>query len=99
METHVYGRNGSLVVAVSGEIDHQSAAEFSRSVVDLLDAGTAPFRLDLTGIRFLSSAGLSELISLHRSHGVTVDRGNLNVDRVIQLTGLDYLHGDEAQTT
>lgn len=94
MQTHIYGRNGSLVVAVSGEIDHHSAAEFTRAVLDLMDGHTAPVRLDLTGIAFIASAGLTELMFIRRAHGVTVDPGNPYVDRLIQLSGLEFLYGE-----
>lgn len=88
---------GSIPVVVAvGEIDADTAPLLADAVKSTLDrAAGQPCVLDLTGVDFLNSAGLTALVDATR-HGrarreplrIVVD-ANRPVIRPIQVTGLD----------
>ena len=94
MQWHLYGRNGSLVVAVSGDVDSNTASALEAALAEAVADRSAPVRVDPSGISFVSSAGLGVLLRFHRDHGVEIDRGNVCVDRLVALTGLALLYGN-----
>lgn len=90
------GRRGSaVVVTVSGDVDVLTAPRL-RDALDrgLAEADGGPLVLDLTGVEFLASRGLSTIVVAHREGGATtplrvvVDHAR-PVIRPIQLSGLD----------
>ena len=94
MQWHLYGRNGSLVVALSGDVDGDTAPALAAALAEAVADQAAPVRVDPSGVSFVSSAGLGVLLRFYRDHGVEVDRGNVYLDRLISLTGLGILYGD-----
>ena len=97
MQWHLYGRNASLVVAVSGDVDSDTAPALEAALAEAVADRAASVRVDPAGISFVSSAGLGVLLRFYRDHGVQVDRGNLYLDRLIALTGLGVLYGDSEE--
>ncbi len=90
------GRRGSaVVVSVSGDVDVLTAPRL-REALDrgLAEAVGGPVVLDLTGVSFLASRGLSTILDAQREAGATtplrvvVDHAR-PVIRPIQLSGLD----------
>ena len=55
------GDDGAVVLAAAGEIDMSNAAEF-RDALGQAAAGGASFTVDLTGVDYLDSAGLTVLL-------------------------------------
>ncbi len=55
------------VVAPTGQLDMQSAPTLSSALERLLDAGERRIVIDLSGLTFCDSIGLSTLILAHRS--------------------------------
>ena len=53
--------NGATVLTVAGEIDMSNAADF-RDALSQAGAGGAEFIVDLTGVDYLDSAGLTALL-------------------------------------
>ncbi len=94
MQWHLYGRKGSLVVAVSGDVDSDTAPALEAALAEAVADRAAPVRVDPSGVSFVSSAGLGVLMRFYRDHGVEVDRGNVYLDRLIALTGLGLLYGN-----
>jgi anti-anti-sigma factor len=81
-------RDGVVIVSMAGELDMATVAEAAAA----LQAATAhdlPVVLDLTELRFFSSAGLSLLMWLHRaSADVRLAGDHRIVRRPLELTGL-----------
>ena len=89
-------RDGAAAaVTVSGFIDSETAPKLDALMDGLFADGARRLDVDLTDVSFLSSAGLSVLISAHRrSDEFRLRRGNRIVDRLIELTGLTMLYGE-----
>jgi anti-sigma B factor antagonist len=90
-------RSPSAVV-VSGEVDSASASTFRRLLLAAVDDMPGPgdrVVLDLTGLRFIDSSGLAELIRLHQSlasRGIGLAiRAEAHVVRLFEITGLTDL--------
>jgi anti-sigma B factor antagonist len=87
--------NHSVVVSAIGEVDMLTAPRLSTQL-DLAEAivvPPAPVVLDLTGLTFLSSAGLSVLLAHHRRCAALGSRleivpGGRAVTRPITMTNL-----------
>ena len=86
----------TLVVAVAGEVDMDTAPQLAAAILDCIDqAGGGPCVLDLTAVTFLDSIGLTVLLqATRRAEGhheplpIVVD-SNRPVIRPIEVTGLD----------
>jgi anti-sigma B factor antagonist len=88
--------NHSVVVCAAGELDLLTAPRLSTQL-DLAEAivvPPAPVVLDLTGLTFIGSAGLSVLLTHHRrcvelGARLEIMPGGRAVTRPITVTGLD----------
>jgi anti-anti-sigma factor len=86
----------AVVLACAGRLDNNAAGILEASLAPLLAAGTRRLALDLSGVDYLSSAGLrSILVSLKK---VTVAGGTLvlcgvgaNVLEVLKLSGFEAI--------
>ena len=58
--------DGSLVVALEGELDMESSRLVSECVSTALDAGEVRIVIDLRDVRFIDSRGLAALVTVHR---------------------------------
>lgn len=65
MELEKYMRDGVTVVALDGDLDSQSAPEVLVNLGELIPAGGAML-LDLSRLRYMSSAGLRVLLLVYR---------------------------------
>ena len=84
------------VLVFSGEVDYSVAARFREALVDLAEAGAVHLDLDLEGVTFIDSRGLSVL--LHARRRCVRFGGSLRlvavspqVMRVLRITGLHHL--------
>ncbi|WP_083715354.1 STAS domain-containing protein [Amycolatopsis keratiniphila] len=89
--------SGSIVVAVTGEVDTEAAPTLRAAVMAAIDDTAGTCVLDLTTVDFLDSAGLATLITTDdyakeqgKSLRVAVD-SNSPVIRPIEITGLDIV--------
>jgi anti-sigma B factor antagonist len=57
---------GLAAVAVSGEVDITTAPDLRAWLTRALDDGAAKVVLDLSGVEFMDSSGLSVLVGAHR---------------------------------
>jgi anti-sigma B factor antagonist len=89
-------RNGSdAVVTVSGDVDVETAPKLEAAFSQIFDEGAQRIVVDLAGVAFLGSSGLSVLIGAQRrATYFELAPGNRIVDRLIELTGLGLLYGD-----
>jgi anti-sigma B factor antagonist len=86
--------SGTHVIVVRGEIHVQTAPRFSQRLSEAIDSGNTAIVLDLSGVEFIDSTGLSVLLSGLRR--VTQLQGRLalvcanpTVLRLFQITSLD----------
>ena len=82
-----------VIVRISGEFDAAQCPEFERRVRATMDSGL-PVRIDAAGVSFIDSSALNVLMHLRRIGTLTVDRGNVLIDRLLALTGLEIFYGD-----
>ncbi|WP_433291736.1 STAS domain-containing protein [Pseudonocardia sp. CA-142604] len=90
-------RGRAVVLTVEGDVDVATASVLRRAVDEALtEAGPHPLVIDLTGVTFLASRGLSTLVEAHREASassplrVVVDHTR-PVIRPLQLSGLDRI--------
>jgi anti-sigma B factor antagonist len=86
--------SGTLIVHVRGEIHLSTAPRFSRRLQESIDNGNTAIVLDLSGVEFIDSTGLSVLLNILRR--VTQLQGrmalvcaNPTVLRLFEITSLD----------
>jgi anti-sigma B factor antagonist len=82
------------VIAVSGEIHVSTAPEFSIRLNEAIDKGKTAVVLDLRGVEFIDSTGLSVLLNglrrVTRAHGrMALVCANPTVLRLFEITRLD----------
>jgi anti-anti-sigma factor len=83
----------AAVLAVSGDIDMVTAPGFEEALMSALHDRPQTLVVDLGGVDFLGSAGLTALVAAHQAAGahtaLRVVAGNTSTARPLQLTGLD----------
>lgn len=89
-ELHFYK---TVVLAVHGEVDVVTAPDLARRTAAILDKAPDSLVIDLTGVQFLSSAGLEVLIDTYQNglgttRVVVVAEGPYTA-RPMKLTGVD----------
>ena len=96
-------RNGALHLRVSGEIDMASAGTLLDAIVSAEVPPGGRITLDLSGVAFMDSAGLSALVEAHRKHDgdgveMTIVEAPRSVRKLFSLSGVDaYLRVDGPQ--
>lgn len=82
-------REGNAVLTVTGDLDLLAADELRRVVTEALSGGTRSVVFELSGLRFIDSAGLAVLIEAS-SHAESVELRSPStpVRRAVELTGL-----------
>ncbi len=85
-----------VVFAVSGELDMCTAPELSRSLAPVLDEHPADLTLDLAGVEFIDSSGLTLLVRTwkrmqQQDGALRLSHPTPSVRRVLELVGLDRL--------
>lgn len=87
---------GPRVLAVAGDLDHHTAPQLREAVEDLDLSPATPLIIDLSGVDYCDSTGLTVLIGAHRQTtaagallALTGTRPDLN--RVFSLVGLDQM--------
>ncbi len=88
--------HGDAVVAVNGELDMSTAPQLSRSLAGVLDHHPQRLTLELGGLEFIDSTGLTLLV--RTSKQLKQHDGSLQlahptppVRRVLEIVGLDGL--------
>jgi anti-sigma B factor antagonist len=76
-------------VTVTGEIDASTSPALGSALSVIVAGGADHLVLDLSGVTFLSSSGLSALLQVRSlARSVRVEPGNELVDRLLALTDL-----------
>jgi anti-sigma B factor antagonist len=92
----------TAVIAVEGEIHVSTAPDFTNVLNAVIDAGRTWLVLDLAGVMFIDSTGLSVLLNalrrvMHAGGGLVLACRNPTVLRLFEITKLDAtfaLHDD-----
>lgn len=92
MRTEVRHENGIAVVTVSGSVDALTAADLAGVIVAQIAEGHVNLIVDLTGLEFMSSAGLRTLLGAvkeTRSNGgdLRIASTNPGIDKVLKMSG------------
>lgn len=82
------------VLAVSGDLDAATAPKLHRRLEDLIDHGHRYITVDLSGVRFLASAGLGVLIRAlhqvrHHDGDLVLVCSQTHLRKAFETTGLD----------
>lgn len=83
----------SAVVELRGELDVSTAARLPTAVTELLESGVSQVVLDLSGLSFVDSTGLSTLVGLHnelrrRARSLQLIHPQPQALKVMEITGL-----------
>lgn len=83
-----------MLVEAAGRIDSSNANQFGESLSGIIDDGHLQLVLDLSGVDYMSSAGLREIVSavkkLNKQKGdLRLAQPSPRVMEVLELTGLD----------
>ena len=86
--------SGTRVIAVTGEIHVTTAPEFSQRLNDAIAAGARSVVIDMSGVEFIDSTGLSVLLNglrrVTRNDGkLSLVVSNPTVLRLFEITKLD----------
>jgi anti-sigma B factor antagonist len=84
----------SHVIEVAGQIDLYTAPEFRQRTHDAIGHGTTRVIVDLSGVSFMDSTGLSVVVSaLKRLRGaggaLALVVTDYDIERLLEITGLD----------
>jgi anti-sigma B factor antagonist len=84
----------TYLVAVTGELDLYSAEQVQRALAEAIDDAAHSVVVDLMGVSFMDSAGMSVLISaakaLRSSGGkLVIAADDRRILRVLEITGLE----------
>jgi anti-sigma B factor antagonist len=90
-------QTGDAFIALSGELDSSNAATLEATLASLTAARPGRLVFDLTGLRFMDSAGIAVLVgAATRVGAVELLHPSPVVRRVIEITGLSQLLGLES---
>jgi anti-sigma B factor antagonist len=92
MKTEVQQESNSTIINVTGSVDALTASELSRVLTNEINEGHANLVVDLTGVEFMSSAGLRALLGAvkeTRSSGgdLRIISTNPGIDKVLKMSG------------
>ncbi len=93
---------GALVIAPEGRVDSVSSSELEKLVVSRIDAGEKRLVLDLSGVEYISSAGLRVLLMAAKRlkappAGLVLCGMGPSVRTVLELAGFLPLFAVEAR--
>jgi anti-anti-sigma factor len=86
-------------VIVAGELDQATLPELQRTLDEAIDAGSGDLLIDLSDCSFIDSSGLAALVSARErvaatdSRGFAICCGTPQVQRLLEITGLDKAMG------
>jgi anti-sigma B factor antagonist len=88
--------SGAVVVTVTGELDHHTAPELTRTVRDLPFTAEPPTVIDLTELGYCDSTGMTVLVAAYQrakaqNSGLVIAGLDSGLLRVFQIAGLDQL--------
>jgi anti-sigma B factor antagonist len=92
----VENRNGHVLVRAVGELDMSTAPSLTTATEDAFGDGYRLLLLDLSGLSFMDSTGLSALLSVHRdaqargAHAAIIAPSDTAL-RVLEMLGVEQV--------
>lgn len=80
--------DGTIVLAVAGELDVSSAPDVRTEVAAALSESPTELVFDLAGLSFMDSSGLAVLLAATKSVPVRLRNPTQAIVRLVELTGL-----------
>ena len=92
MKTEIKHEDNISIVTVNGEVDALAAPDLARAIVDEIAEGHVYLVIDLTGVEFVSTAGLQILFDAvreTRAQGGDLQVVSINpeIDNVLKMSG------------
>ena len=91
IDIDIVRHDGTVVVAVEGEVDLWAAALFAKSLAMAQETDAPAIVIDLDRVSFMDSAGLHMLLKFSTAEcnrdRLSVTQGSAQVRRLIELTG------------
>ena len=92
METDIRHENNITTIAIKGSVDALTAAALTKTINKQIEEDHVNLVIDLTGLEFMSSAGLRTLLGAvkeSRSHGgdLRIVSTNMGIDKVLKMSG------------
>ena len=94
MDINAMRRGARVIVRLSGELDHHSAAKV-RGTLDLIlrDVSVREMQLDMRNVTFMDSAGLGVVLGRYktlsaRGGKMIVSGMRASIDRIFRMSGL-----------
>ena len=96
MKIEVQQESNSTIINVTGSVDALTASELSRVLTNEISEGHANLVVDLTGVEFMSSAGLRALLGAvkeARSSGgdLRIISTNPGINKVLKMSGFNNI--------
>ena len=67
MELDLEESDGISILVLNGQLAAEGADQFREAIETLLDSGRPQILLDFTGVSFMDSAGIGELVAAYRT--------------------------------
>jgi anti-sigma B factor antagonist len=92
--SEVHNQGEMILVALSGELDLASSGALGEELTRVVDAASGLVVVDLRGLEFMDSTGLSTLVKAHQraeqaGKRFALVRGSQQVQRLLNLTGVE----------
>lgn len=96
MEIQTTGQGGATVLSARGRVDSMTAGRLGDALNAAITAGNTLLVLDLSGVDYMSSAGLRELVNalkkVKRASGdLRLAQPSRRVREVMEMAGLDTI--------
>lgn len=96
VDVNVSDLENATLVEVMGRIDSMTANQFGEGICSPIDAGYVNIVLDLSGVEYMSSAGLREIVTAlkkaKRAGGdIRIAQPSDRVLEVLEMAGLDTI--------
>ncbi len=96
VDINVSGSEDVTLVEVYGRVDSMNANQFGQGILTPIEDGRVNIVLDLSGVEYMSSAGLREIVgSLKKAKrgggDVRIAQPSERVREVLELAGLDTI--------
>jgi anti-anti-sigma factor len=95
MEINMIEHKRVTVLEVSGRVDSSTATAFEEAVMGLIDSGKRNIVLDMSGVEFLSSAGLRTMVNARKAlqlgGAIRLAEPSQRVRDTLEIAGLNVL--------